>query len=489
MKHLINREKYINEYLRVSEKSIDNELDEGLLSTVFGGLKMLLKKDWANIKCKNPTVLEYLKEIDKSLAGYTMTKMSFSNECKNIRQNIADYFNDILDYKLSQIEKIENVDKFIENESDNEKNDNDDSNNVAKILNLKDDNLLDSLKRYKENISNNCKKSSKLREYADQMLNSVVVFVNDIVIKELEKRGVDEQKLNKKRKENEEYQKKLEKIRDKMNELAKNANEEDIKKLSKERDDAMRKIGVKPIGAMSGDKSIETISKQFKDMMKEFNDSSLNESTELPKGLTDILKSDTYIGIQKSFEKINFSEENDESIKNKLLLRIILNKMNNVFGIIYKNKDMFKGVPSASVQAMIIGIFNALIYGFVGGKFDIDDDRLSILAKCAIESDATIGFNLPLIEPDKPENGNFFVSIMNQFKSDNISSKEVDDAIKTITKKEVKTIATNEYNIKNVNNFSKKFSADIMKFFRQNMTELFDKIIEKANEIKETKSK
>ena len=322
------------------------------------------------------------------------------------------------------------------------------------------------------------------------MLNSVVVFVNDIVIKELEKRGVDEQKLNKKRKENEEYQKKLEKIRDKMNELAKNANEEDIKKLSKERDDAMRKIGVKPIGAMSGDKSIETISKQFKDMMKEFNDSSLNESTELPKGLTDILKSDTYIGIQQSFENISmdFLDENGETgaiIKNRLLLRIILNKMNNVFGIIYKNKDIFKDVPSASVQAMIIGIFNALIYGFVGDKFEIDKKILSILAKCAIESDATIGFNLPLIEPDKPENGNFFVSIMTQFKSDNISSKEVDDAIKSITEKEVEEMANNEYNeFKNVNDFSKKFSADIMKSFRQNMTELFDKISKKANELK-----
>jgi histone H3/H4 len=79
---------------------------------------------------------------------------------------------------------------------------------------------------------------------------------------------------------------------------------------------------------------------------------------------------------------------------------------------------------------------------------------------------------------------------MNQFKSDNISSKEVDDAIKSITEKEVEEMANNEYNeFKNVNDFSKKFSADIMKFFRQNMTELFDKIIEKANKIKETKSK
>ena len=45
MRYLINREDYINEYLRViKEIENKNELDEGLLSTVFGGLKMLLKK-------------------------------------------------------------------------------------------------------------------------------------------------------------------------------------------------------------------------------------------------------------------------------------------------------------------------------------------------------------------------------------------------------------------------------------------------------------
>ena len=80
MRHLINREDYIKEYLRISNIENENELYEGLLSTVFGGLKMLFKKDWENIKCKNPSVLDHLKEIDKSLSGYTMVKMEFSNE-------------------------------------------------------------------------------------------------------------------------------------------------------------------------------------------------------------------------------------------------------------------------------------------------------------------------------------------------------------------------------------------------------------------------
>ena len=52
MKHLINREDYIKEYLRINrsvnniienEIENENELYEGLLGTLFGGLKMLFK--------------------------------------------------------------------------------------------------------------------------------------------------------------------------------------------------------------------------------------------------------------------------------------------------------------------------------------------------------------------------------------------------------------------------------------------------------------
>ena len=220
MKHLINREDYIKEYLRINrsiENIIENEIEnnnelyEGLLSSVFGGLKMLFKKDWANIKSKNPTVLEHLKDMDKRLAGYTMVKMQYSAECQNIRQNLADYFNDILAYKLLQIEKEENADKFIEKEN-TENEENTETNSVAKILNLKDKTLLDSLKKYKDNISTQCKASPKLREYADQMLNSVTTFVNDVVLSELEKKGADKKKIEEERKKLEEEKKKLDEL-------------------------------------------------------------------------------------------------------------------------------------------------------------------------------------------------------------------------------------------------------------------------------------
>lgn len=524
MKHLINREDYIKEYLRINnyidnvenvDNKNENELYEGLLNTLFGGMKMLFKRDWANIKCKNPSVLKHLQEIDKGLSGYTMMKMQFSNECKTIRQNIADYFNDILNYKLSQIEEEENPDKFLKKE-DKEKENNKEEKGIAKSLNIKDKTVLDSIKKYKENINTACKASPKLREYADMMLNSVEVFVNDVILAELEKKGLEKEELEKRRKKLEEEQKKLDEIQKKMDEESKKAGEEAMKKLAKERDEEIRNLGVKPIGTMDGDKSIDTIAKQFADMIGEFNDGKVNESA-LPTGYSEVLRSDTYIGIQKSLEKLdwNFSENEENAGKgfyDKFLIRVILNKINTVFEVIANSKDMFKGVPSASVQAMMISLSNAIIYGFMGKKFNIENEKnkamLSLMTKCAIDSDATIGFNLPLIDPKKPDNGNFFVSIMNQFKNDDISSKEVENAVKSMSKEEIEAIEkewgknkeessdekTNKddkisADPKDKSEFAKQFGPMVMKDFRQNMSTLFDLIVKEAKDLKEVAEK
>ena len=94
------------------------------------------------------------------------------------------------------------------------------------------------------------------------------------------------------------------------------------------------------------------------------------------------------------------------------------------------------------------------------------------MARCAIDSDATIGFNLPLIEPKKPDNGNFFVSIMNQFKNTDISSKEVENVLKTMSDDDKKNID----------------GSKIMKDFRQNINTLFDKIVEEAEKLKNNKT-
>lgn len=496
MKHLINREDYIKEYL-YNNKSTENtnELYEGLINTLFGGMKMLLKKDWVNIRCKNPSVLEHLKAIDKSLGGYTMMKMQFSGECTTIRQNIADYFSDIIDYKLAQIEKEDDPKKFLKKEK-KEKEENKEAKGVAKILNLKNKTLLDSLDKYKSNINIACKPSPKLREYADIMLNSVEVFVNDIILAELEKKGLEKAKIEEENKKNEEKKRKMEEEQKKKNEESRKAEEEVMKKLEKERDDAIKSLGVKPIGAMDGDKAIDTIAKQYSDMLGELkvNGNKVNESA-LPQDYADLLKSDTYVGISKSLEELNWDTDKKEvMLHNKFTIRVILNKINTAFNVISENKTkkLFKGVPSASVQAMMISLSNAVLYGFVGDEFNIKNDnaRLSLMTKCAIDSDATIGFNLPLIDPKKPDNGNYFVSIMNQFRSADISSQEVEDAIGMMTKEELKDIKLiwddkKKSKEMSLEEFAKEFGSDLMKAFRQNMSNLFDMIVSKSKQIKE----
>jgi hypothetical protein len=471
-----------------------------------------LKKDWAGIKCKNPSVLKYLQEIDKSLSGYTMTKMQFSDECKIIRQNVADYFNDILDYKLSQLEKVDDADKFIKKEN-KEREENEDDDNVEKELNLKDKTLLDSISKYKENINTACKPSAKLKEYANQMLNSVEVFVNDIVLAELEKKGADKEKLEEERKKLKEKEKKLKAIQNKMNKLAKDAGEEELKNLAKDRDEAMRNIGVKPIGSMNGDKAIDAITKDYTRIIKELNNTTVNEGLSVfQKNFKDLLNGDVYLGLQKSLEAIKWQEfaqrqdvkDGIKDIEQKLYIKVILYKINTIFKVISNNdsKKMFVDVPAASVQAMMIALANAVIYGFVGGDvFDIkkdDSSILTLLTKCAIDSDATIGFNLPLLDPKKPDNGNFFVNVMGELKGSDIKSNEIKAAIESLSGKESFKLFKNSTSVKNYNTqevskykaeLVKKYSPTLMKNFKKNMDDIFDLILKRAKDLKEDAAK
>ena len=509
MKHLINREDYIKEYLHISDNiGNENELYEGLLSTLFGGLKMLLKKDWANIKCKNPSVLKHLQEIDKSLGGYTMTKMQFSGECTTIRQNIADYFNDILEYKLSQVEKEEDPDKFLKKEK-KEKEENKEAKGVAKNLNLKDKTLLDSIDKYKSNINIACKPSSKLREYADIMLNSVEIFVNNAIIDELEKKGLEKAKSEEERKKLDEEKARLDAIQSKMDKAARDADGKKMKKLADERDKAMTALGAKPIGPMDGDKAFDTIAKDFKKVLSEFEDMKLNESATiknvLPGGYSDILKKDTYLGINQSLANIGWNISDQKKIdkleaEDKFIIRVILSKINSVFNVIANDdlKPLLKEVPSVSVQAMMVALSNAIIYGFVGDeKFNIKDNTnvLTLLTKCAIDSDATIGFNLPLLDANKPENGNLFVNIMNQFRESDVNPDEIKNIVDATSEKERILVlkAFKKYKKDNSDEDNLKIFTDWAKVkmddFRKNMGDLFKDIQDRANQIKEETQK
>jgi hypothetical protein len=493
MRHLINRDEYIKEYLRIVNQELitnnsnqvesENELYEGLLGTLFGGLKMLLKKDWANIKCKNPSVLKYLQEIDKSLGGYTMMKMQFSGECTTIRQNLADYFNDILDYKLAQIEKEEDPNKFLKKEK-KEKEENKEAKGVAKNLNLKDKTLLDSLDKYKSNINTACKPSPKLREYADMMLNSIEIFVNGVILAELEKKGVDKKKLEEKNKENEENKRKMEEENNKKNEESRKAEEEAMKKLNDERDRLIKSIGGTLIGSMSGDKAVTTIASAFDDIVSKINSEEVNES-KVPIDIGAWIENDTYIGIKNIFECFDWSSSKID----KLNARIILNKINDEFKEIDGNKSIYTDVPSTSIQAMMIAISFLVVYGIKGAKYisGKGDDILSLISKCAIDSDATIGFSLPLIDIKKTEQGNVFVSILYKLRDTKIDVKYLEEITKSMSEKEKKSLAKNHDG--DFSAFLKSKSGKLTTLINQHISKLSQSALELAKKIKEDAKK
>ena len=147
---------------------------------------------------------------------------------------------------------------------------------------------------------------------------------------------------------------------------------------------------------------------------------------------------------------------------------------------------------------MMVALSNAIIYGFVGDeKFNIKGNTnvLELLTKCAIDSDATIGFNLPLLDAKKPENGNLFVSIMNQFRESEVNPDEIKNIVDATSEKErilvlkaFKKYKKDNGDKENLEIF-KDWAKGKMDDFKKNMVDLFKKIQDKATKIKEKAKK
>ena len=128
-------------------------------------------------------------------------------------------------------------------------------------------------------------------------------------------------------------------------------------------------------------------------------------------------------------------------------------------------------------------------------EIDINEDVLELLTKCAIDSDATIGFNLPLLDANKPENGNLFVNIMNQFRESDVNPDEIKNIVDATSEKERILVlkAFKEYKKDNSDEENLKIFTDWAKVkmddFKKNMADLFKKIQDKATQIKEEAEK
>ena len=140
----------------------------------------------------------------------------------------------------------------------------------------------------------------------------------------------------------------------------------------------------------------------------------------------------------------------------------------------------------ASFEAFISFV---VVYGIKGAKYigGKDDDVVSLISKCAIDSDATIGFSLPLIDDKKPENGNVFVSILNKLRDAEIDVKYLEEITKTMSDEEKKSLAKNHDG--DFSKFLKSRSDKLTTLIKQHISKLSQSALELAKKIKEDAKK
>ena len=122
-----------------------------------------------------------------------------------------------------------------------------------------------------------------------------------------------------------------------------------------------------------------------------------------------------------------------------------------------KDLDKFKEVPAQSVQAMCIAV-NAFVKICIFGD-EKYDNLLPIMTKCAIVSDGTVSYNLPLNDQEGDKLGNYFTdtvgAIVNDIKKDpekyDVPDEFVDNADKLFQRivsgaKKLKEVSDNKYN-------------------------------------------
>ena len=122
-------------------------------------------------------------------------------------------------------------------------------------------------------------------------------------------------------------------------------------------------------------------------------------------------------------------------------------------------KSGIKDVPSDAIQAMFVGLSQTIIYALTDEKIDAHKDVLNLLARCAIDSDKTLGYGLPPMDENKPEAGNIFTTLMQTLK----------DA------KDEKGVFGDD--------------KDVLNKFKQNISSIFDSIIKMVEKLKSDRKK
>lgn len=369
MDKILKRDDFIKKiYTPMMEQKEYEELvavNEGLLKTLFGMAKNLFKKDWETIK-GDPTVIKVYKEIDDSLTGFSTMKLSKKGECNQIRQELVDFASDWYEKKINDAKK-------------------DDTDPVpAKGMKFKDDTLRDNLEATKEKINDICGDDEQMKKWANTLMRDMKTVINRSIISDIN----DEETRKELEKQNKEELKKQEDLNKKMEEFQ----NEQLTEIQKERERLISDVEASPVKSdILGDKAIQNLCGEFDKIRKEKNDKS------------NLIKNDEMLGFKSIFKDVNL-----DSKEFKTTYKLI----DSFYTALNANDVMekFNETPGQSVQAMCIAV-SAFIKNCVFNDSDYGKS-LPLMAKCAVISDGTVSYNLPLNDKTGDEAGNYFTDII-----------------------------------------------------------------------------
>ena len=379
MNKILKRDEFIEEVYNpmIEQKEYEElvSINEGLLKTLFGAVKNLFVQDWKSIKCDNPEIIKIYKELDDALTGFSMMKLSKKKECNQIRQELVDFAYDWYDKKMNDAKK-DDVDP-----------------KPAKGMKFRDETLKSNLEATQDKINTICGEDAQMKKWANMLMSDMKVVINRSILEymkdpdakdELEaKNNEDMEKLNQK---HEKTNKEMEKLQN-----------DQLKEVKKERDKIINDMNATPTDEnLSGDKTVKNMCGAF--------DQVRVSVTKAKKAIppSGPFKNDKLLGFNGIFADEDYGTDNFK----------VTYKLLDSFYTSLNSKDVieqFKKTPAGSVQAMCISI-NAFIKHSVYGDKNYDN-VMPLMAKCAVVSDGTVGFSIPVTKDDNGKDVTFFSKI------------------------------------------------------------------------------
>ena len=410
MDKILKRDDFI---ILMEQKEYENlvSVNEGLLKNLFGVVKNLFKKDWATIKGDSQIIRVY-KELDDNLSGFTMMKLSKKGECNQIRQELVDFACDWYDLKMNKAKEDGTDPK------------------PAKSMKFKNDTLRENIEHLNKKIRDIAGKDEQMIKWAETLRDDMKIVINRSIledIKDEEAKKELEAKIAEETKKQEEINKVMEKWQN-----------DQLKEIQTEREKLISDAQATPITEESGDKAIGSLEDDYKN-------TKTNDEPDVKK-----ISKDELLGLKSIFTKDDLDGDKDSISKTYKILDSFYDSLN-------KDLDKFKEVPAQSVQAMCIAV-NAFVKICIFGD-EKYDNLLPIMTKCAIVSDGTVSYNLPLNDQEGDKLGNYFTdtvgAIVNDIKKDpekyDVPDEFVDNADKLFQRivsgaKKLKEVSDNKYN-------------------------------------------